>query len=138
MALAAEIDARPRFVFIGSWRSLKSAGVGRERVTSGGKNLTRKYIALNHQLRGSALAELGKTDNAIAAIEAAVALADTIQYQPIRWSGRYQLAELYSQMGYEQEAHQSSSKARDIIHAIADSIRDEPLRKTFLNAALQK
>ena len=100
--------------------------------------IARKYVALNHELRGKALAELGSIDKAIAALEAAVELADTIQYQPIRWGGRHQLAELYKQKGRERETQQTSSEAEDIIHAIADALEDEPLRNTFLNAALPR
>jgi DNA-binding SARP family transcriptional activator len=101
-------------------------------------NMTRKYIALNHELRGKALAELGNIDKAIAAIEMAVSLADEIQYQPIRWHGRYRLAELYRQYGREQETQQHLSDAVEIIHTIADGLKDETLRNTFLNAALPK
>lgn len=116
----------------------KALALAEEGVLLAEKNITRKYVALNHELRGVALAGLGEVDEGIAAIEAALSLADAIQYQPIRWRGRHQLAELYKQNGREQKAQQTSSKAEGIIHAIADALEDETLRKTFLNTALPK
>lgn len=115
---------------------VKSMTLAEEGLPLAEKKIIRKYIALNHQLRGRALAALGNYDEAITALEAAISLADTIQYQPIRWSGRYQLAELYKQLGDEKKSQRSSFKAGDIVQAIADAIEDEPLRKIFLNAAL--
>jgi predicted ATPase/DNA-binding SARP family transcriptional activator len=116
----------------------RSLALAEEGLLSAETTIARKYVALNHELRGKALAELGSIDKAIAALEAAVELADTIQYQPIRWGGRHQLAELYKQKGRERETQQTSSEAEDIIHAIADALEDEPLRNTFLNAALPR
>ena len=116
----------------------KALALAEEGLQLAQTNLARKYIALNHQLRGSALAEMGKIDNAITAIEAAVSLADTIQYQPIRWSSRYQLADLYYQTGYEQKSRRTSSEARVIIYGIADAIEDESLKQKFINVALPK
>jgi tetratricopeptide (TPR) repeat protein len=99
-------------------------------------NVTRKYIALNHELRGMALAKLGKTDEAAAVMETAVALADLIHYQPIRWAGRQRLAALYGGDGRTQDAQKIRSEAEQIIQTIAASLENEPLRTTFLNAAL--
>jgi tetratricopeptide (TPR) repeat protein len=114
----------------------KSLALADEGLPLAETNSTRKYIALNHQLRASALRELGKINKAIAAYEAAVSLADKIQYQPIRWSSRYQLAELYKQLGDVQESQRSSSEAGDIVQAIAEAIEDETLRKIFLTTAV--
>ena len=99
-------------------------------------NITRKYVALNHELGSMALARLGRVDEAIVAMEMAVSLADTIQYQPIRWASRYKLVELYRQKGHEQEAQRASSEAEIIIQTIAGGLEDETLRTTFLNATL--
>ena len=101
-------------------------------------NMTRKYIVLNHHLKGRALAELGMIDRAITAIEASVSLADTIQYQPIRWSGRFRLAELYKNKGREQEAQRSSIEAEEIIQTIAQKIEDKSLQNIFLTTTLPK
>jgi predicted ATPase/DNA-binding SARP family transcriptional activator len=99
-------------------------------------NITRKYVALNYELKGMALAELGKVNEAIVAMEMAVSLADTIQYQPIRWASRYKLVELYRQKGHEQEAQRASSEAEIIIQAIAGGLENKTLRTKFLNSTL--
>jgi tetratricopeptide (TPR) repeat protein len=99
-------------------------------------SLTRKYIALNHELKGGALANLGLVAEAIGELESAVALADVIHYQPIRWGSRHQLAELYKQNNSRQEAQRFSSKAVHIIQAIASALDDQTLQTSFLDAAL--
>jgi predicted ATPase/DNA-binding SARP family transcriptional activator len=99
-------------------------------------NVTRKYVALNHELKGMALAKLGRVDEAIGVTKAAISLADDIHYQPIRWASRHRLAELYRQNGREQESKNISSEAEHIIQTIASSLEDENLRVSFLNTAL--
>jgi predicted ATPase/DNA-binding winged helix-turn-helix (wHTH) protein len=99
-------------------------------------NVTRKYVALNHELKGMALAKLGRVDEAIGVTKAAISLADDIHYQPIRWASRHQLAELYRQNGREQESRNISSEAEHIVQTIASSLEDENLRVTFINTAL--
>jgi tetratricopeptide (TPR) repeat protein len=98
--------------------------------------IIRKYLALNHELKGTALAELGKMDDAINELKIAISLADAIQYQPIRWAGRHQLAKLYHHNGLEQEARNTSSEAEHIIQSIANTLEDETMQTTFLNSAL--
>lgn len=122
--------------FLALGEPAKSLALAEEGLPLAEKNITRKYIALNHQLRASALKELEKINNAISAYEAAVLLADKTQYQPIRWKGRFQLAELYNQKGREQESKRSSSEAVDIVQAITEAIEDQALRKIFLNTAI--
>jgi tetratricopeptide (TPR) repeat protein len=101
-------------------------------------NISRKYIALNHELRGGAMAELGDRDGAISELETAISYAEEIQYQPIRWKGRYQLANMYHQNGREQDAKNAASEAKNIIQTIATALEDENLRDIFLKAALPK
>lgn len=99
-------------------------------------NVTRKYVALYHELKGMALAELGSVDEAISEFQTAISQADAIQYQPIRWGGRFRLVELYRQIGRTQEAKDHASEAENIIQTIATSLEDENLRTKFLNSAL--
>jgi tetratricopeptide (TPR) repeat protein len=99
-------------------------------------NVTRKYVALNHELMGMASAELGNMDEAISELETAISLADVIQYQPIRWAGRQQLAKQYHQSNREQDSRSTATEAEHIIQTIATSLEDDNLRITFLNAAL--
>ena len=101
-------------------------------------NITRKYVALNHELKGKALAELGDFDEAIAALEAAIFLADEIQYQPIRWASRNHLALLHHQKGRKTEAKKILAEATQIIHTIASELEDEKLRSIFLDSILSQ
>jgi tetratricopeptide (TPR) repeat protein len=101
-------------------------------------NITRKYVALNHELMGVAFGNLGSIDRGIAAIEIAVSQADKIKYQPVRWRGRFQLAKLYKENDCLQDAEQSSTEATKIIHVIADGLDDTTLKNIFINSALNK
>jgi predicted ATPase len=98
--------------------------------------IARKYTALNHELKGLALAELGNLADAIRELASAISLADAIQYQPIRWMDRHQLAILYRQNNNEGEAIKTISEAENIIQNIAGSLDDEKLRAIFLNMAV--
>jgi DNA-binding SARP family transcriptional activator len=113
-------------------KALASAGDGLPLAET---NVTRKYVALNHELRGMALAQLGNMDEAIDELERAISMADVIQYQPIRWAGRRRLAKLYLQNDREQEARSAESEAEHIIQTIATSLEDEQLRATFFSVA---
>jgi tetratricopeptide (TPR) repeat protein len=116
----------------------KALALAEEGLPLAERSVNRKYAALNHELRGKALAILGRVDQAIGITETAISLADAIQYQPTRWASRIQLAELYRQNGREQEAKKTSSEAGYIIKTIADALEDETLRAIFLNGALSQ
>jgi DNA-binding SARP family transcriptional activator len=114
----------------------KALASGEEGLPLAEKNVTRKYVALNHELKGLALAEMGHIEESISELEIAISLADEIHYQPIRWQSRFHLANLYHQIRREQEAKSTSSEAQHIIQNIVASLEDENLRTAFLNAAL--
>jgi len=99
------------------------------------RNLTRKYIALNNDLRGMALAKLENVDEAITALEKAISLADEIQYQPIRWGSRKHLVDLNQQKGRDKEAKNMLAEAKQIIQTIASALDNENLRSIFLASA---
>jgi tetratricopeptide (TPR) repeat protein len=124
--------------FLGLDEPAKALALAEEGLLLAESSIIRKYVALNHDLRGLALAKLGRVDGAIGATEKAISLADVIRYQPIRWASRNQLAELYRQNGREQEAIIISSEAGYIIKTIADSLNDETLRATFLDRAFSQ
>jgi predicted ATPase len=107
-----------------------------EGVHLAAKHGIRKYVVLNHELKSKVLTNLGRVDEAIEVSKAAITLADEIQYQPIRWESRQQLAELYHQKGRGQEAKKRTSEAKHIIETIATSIEDENLRAAFVKKAL--
>jgi hypothetical protein len=85
---------------------------------------------------GIALSQLGRVDEAIASMETPISLADTVQYQPVRWGSRYKLAELYHRQDREQESQRASSEAEHIIQTIADGLDDETLQTIFMKMAL--
>ncbi|MEE9599079.1 MAG: AAA family ATPase, partial [Anaerolineales bacterium] len=97
---------------------------------------TRKYISLNHGLLGMTLALLDRVNAAVRELELAVALADEIQYQPIRWEGRFQLAYLYRQKNHLKAAKVTISEAEGIIQTISDDLDDESLRTAFSKMTL--
>ncbi|MGB3717305.1 MAG: hypothetical protein WA996_23020, partial [Candidatus Promineifilaceae bacterium] len=110
-------------------KALAAADEGLSQAVAAGIS---KYVALNRELKGAALAELGIVTEAIAELETAVGIADAIHYQPMRWGSRNHLVELYRQDGREQEAQSASLEAAQIIQNIAAGLTDESLRATFL------
>ncbi len=108
---------------------LASAGATLAASTS-----SQKYVALNHELCGAALARLERPAEAAAELALAVELADALPYQPLRWGARLRLATLYKGTGRDQEAALLLSEARDIVQTIAASLPDQPLRAAFLAA----
>jgi tetratricopeptide (TPR) repeat protein len=97
---------------------------------------SQKYVALNHEMRGTALAASGDSGKAIEHLKIAVSLADKIQYQPIRWAGRHRLGNLYLDNGLAQESKVALGEANEVIQTIASALDDEKLRAIFLSTAL--
>jgi tetratricopeptide (TPR) repeat protein len=97
-----------------------------------------KYTTVNHELRGAALSGLDRHAEAVISLESAVLLADSIHYQPVRRTSRFQLADLYRKDGLEQKAESVSACAAHITQEIATSLDDDVLRDTFLRAALPR
>lgn len=113
----------------------KALAMGEQGLALAETAVIRKYVSLNHELMGMALAELNRLDEAIIAMETAIHLADAIKYQSIRWASRHQLVEMYRQDNREQEAQRTSSEATHIIQVIAEELENETLRASFLKAA---
>ena len=107
--------------------SEKASALAAEGLTLAESTTSRKYIALNESLRGMAFAQLGSVDKAKTSLKKSIALADEINYQPLRWEGRYHLAQL-------ERASTQMKEAAQIIQSIAQNLR-EPERSTFLQAA---
>ncbi len=93
-----------------------------------------KYVALSHELAGAALAALGRAEESIPRLQAAVALADRIEYQPLRWQGRWRLAQEMERTGRAEQAAALLAEAQSIVQAIAAGLEDEKLRAIFLAA----
>ncbi|RLT33952.1 MAG: hypothetical protein DWI57_17185 [Chloroflexi bacterium] len=93
-----------------------------------------KYTALNQALMGDAWVGQGMWAEAALNWQAALALADRIEYQPLRWQGRYLLAQVVRQRGETDRADILLVEAAEIVRAIGECLDDEPLRQAFLAA----
>ena len=124
------------YLALGQTQAPKALELAEEGMTLAKATTSRKYVALNHELRGTALADMGQVADAMAELESAVALADDVSYQPLRWGSRYLLAKLYEKAGRCEEARARLAEAKQIIHAIAAELTDETLRSAFVSAEL--
>jgi DNA-binding SARP family transcriptional activator len=115
----------------GRAHALAQAGFALAKSTS-----ARKHAAIHQELLGRALVQLGQSSAAIAPLRAAVALADQAGYQPLRWAGRWWLAQLHAEAGQVDLVQSYLADALPVIHAIAASLTAEPLRNTFLHSPL--
>lgn len=107
--------------------SKKALALAAEGLTLAQSTTSCKYIALNECLRGMAFAQLGSVGKAKTSLKKSIALADEMNYQPLRWEGRYHLAQ------FERESTRMKEAAQ-IIESIAQNLR-EPECSTFLQAA---
>lgn len=108
-------------------QQLATNGMNQARATS-----STKYVAFNHEIRGAALALDGRLDEATSEWKLAIALADKIEYQPVRWQGRYQLGQLLSTLGFDAEAKTQYKEAAEIITSIAQSLGGTTVQSRFL------
>ncbi len=88
------------------------------------------------ELRGNALAALGRSNEAEAALLDARAGAQEQGRRPLLWRIRARLGNLYRMQDRRSEAEQEFAGARALIHELAAPLSDEALRNTFLRAAL--
>jgi DNA-binding CsgD family transcriptional regulator len=88
------------------------------------------------QLRGEALAALGRTNEAQAALLAAREGAREQGRRPLLWRIHVSLGKLYRALEQGTEAEQEFAAARALIHELALPLMDESLRAHFLQRAL--
>ncbi|MCB0081465.1 MAG: tetratricopeptide repeat protein [Caldilineaceae bacterium] len=97
---------------------------------------SRKYIALNHELKGAVLAATAVAtdhwEDAAAELRSAIALADQISYQPLRWQGRHRLATVYAALGDRAQQQSTRVEAQTIVASIAQALGNRQLRMIFL------
>ncbi len=77
-----------------------------------------------------------ETDRAIAHLQEAVRLSEEISLPGERWQIEAAVAELYLKRGDEQQARNAFARAAEIVQALARTLQDEDVQKTFLSAAL--
>jgi DNA-binding CsgD family transcriptional regulator len=87
-------------------------------------------------VRGEALAALGRLGEAEVALLDAREGAREQGRRPLLWRIRGSLGRLYRTLGRNTDAEQEVAAARALIHDLAASLPDEPLRERFLQRAL--
>ncbi|MCB9162044.1 MAG: AAA family ATPase [Caldilineaceae bacterium] len=108
--------------------------LARQGIALANRTSSYKYVALNQALLGMAHAQQGHARMAIPALKSAIELADEIGYQPLRWEGRWHLAELAIKTRDGDEP-QWLQQAAQIVRDAATTLDDTPLRSTFSAAA---
>ncbi len=82
----------------------------------------RKYEARSLAILGQALAELGRGDEALQAMRAAVALTDELVGQPARWQARSDLGKVSQALGDDDAAAAASGEAGDLIESFVATL----------------
>ncbi len=82
----------------------------------------RKYEARSRTILGEALGQLGRRDEALAALRAAVALADELIGPPGRWRAREALGRVSHLLGDDKSAAAAYAEAGDLIESFAGTL----------------
>ena len=82
----------------------------------------RKYEARSLTIFGEALGQLGRRDEALAALRAAVAVTDELIGQPGRWRAREALGRVSHLLGEDDVAAAAYAEAGDLIESFADAL----------------
>jgi len=82
----------------------------------------RKYEARSRTILGEALGQLGRRDEALAALRAAVALTDELIGQPGRWRAREALGRVSYLLGDDDTAAAAYAAAGDLIESFAATL----------------
>jgi tetratricopeptide (TPR) repeat protein len=85
----------------------------------------RKYEARSLTLLGQALTRLGRRDDALAALRAAVVIADELVGPPARWQARAALADAAYELGDDETAAVASSEAAQLVDGFAATLAPE-------------
>jgi tetratricopeptide (TPR) repeat protein len=93
----------------------------------------RKYEARALSLLGQALAQLGRKDDALEALHAAVGIADELVGPPARWRARAALGEAAHALGDDDAAATAYDEAATLVESFAETLAPE--RKQTLIAA---
>jgi class 3 adenylate cyclase/tetratricopeptide (TPR) repeat protein len=93
----------------------------------------RKYEARSLTFLGQALAKLGRADDALQSLRAAVVIADDLVGQPARWHAQAALGAVSYALGDDDVAAAAYAEAGDLIESFADTLA--PSRSAGLLAA---
>jgi predicted ATPase/DNA-binding SARP family transcriptional activator len=95
---------------------------------------SRKNLVKGWRLRGEALADLGRLDEAADELGQAVVAAEEIGNPPLIWKSHFSLGQVLEHQGRSLEAGREYQMAVDAIEATAAGLRDADLRESFLRA----
>ncbi len=87
------------------------------------------------QLRGQALAALGRNEEAVAEFQGAQTVAQKQGQRPMLWRLQADLGKAYRAMGRREDAQDQFSSARTIIQDLANTLPEGALRDNFLKQA---
>jgi tetratricopeptide (TPR) repeat protein len=94
----------------------------------------RVFVADAGRAEGEALAALGRADEALVALRQAKAEAVAMNAEPPRWRACLALAELLDRRGQPDQAAVERAEARASLEAVAASLPDADLRRSFLSS----
>ncbi len=102
-----------------------------------GEDRTQPIPALLN-LKGKALAALGRFDEAERALQEAKSGAQERGARPFQWQIHAALARLYQHIRREDDTERELAAAREIIQTLGTTIDDPALRESFTRAALER
>ena len=85
----------------------------------------RKYEARGRSILGEALARLGRRDEALTELQAAVAIADKLIGPPARWDARAALGRSAYALGEDEVAARAYGEAGELVRSFADTLAPE-------------
>jgi DNA-binding CsgD family transcriptional regulator len=88
------------------------------------------------QLRGQALAALGRIEEAIVEFQGAERVAQRQGQRPMLWRLQADLGRAYHTLGRRTESEEAFASAARIIRQLAETVADSALREKFLKQAL--
>jgi tetratricopeptide (TPR) repeat protein len=88
------------------------------------------------KLKGEALLALGRTEEALQALERAKEGAMQRGARPLLWQVHRSLARLHRRQQQAEQAARETAAAREVIDALAATIDEEPLKERFVRAAV--
>jgi hypothetical protein len=95
--------------------------------------MARKHTAWAHKLLGDITALEDRPDLALSEYEAALAVLARHPCPLIEWKIWRSLAGVRKSLRLAGEADEALARARKVVHSLADSIGDAPLRHNFLS-----
>ncbi len=87
------------------------------------------------QLKGDALAAMGRVDEAIQLLQAALANGLALDERYLLWRGHASLGRLYRKMNRPEEAQEQFSTAHELVKELAATVPDETLQDNFRQRA---